>query len=261
MNPRRVLVLAAHGSDDVPAVNRRVEAMAVRVAASAGYDAGLAAFQQGTPGFSDVLDRPPCDGAGEIIVVPLMSSAGYYATVALPRALRRSPSFDPGRVCVTEPVGVHERMATVVRDRAEQLANRFELPPSDTSLALIGHGTRRHPKSGESTMELALRIRASSSFAQVLAAFLDQDPPVESIGNDATATNLISIPFLISDGPHTTEDVPRRLQLSTTAGEMPFAVPWRSGRAVCDAAIGNLSGVEAVATEIARDARTLAATR
>lgn len=261
MNARRVLILAAHGSDEVPSVNRCAEDMARRVAASAGYERGFAAFQQGEPSFADALDRPACAGSCDIIIVPLMTSAGYYATVALPRELRRSASYDSQRVRITEPVGLHAQMASVVRDRALELAERFELVPGDTTLALIGHGTKRHPESGRSTDALAEPIRASSSFGQVLTAFLDQDPPVESILNRSTGTNLLSIPFLISDGPHTTEDVPRRLQLDAPGGEMPFAVPWRSGRAVCDAAIGNLSRVEEIATDIARDALTFAATR
>lgn len=261
MSLRRVLILAAHGSDEVPTVNRRVEEMALRVASAAGYDVGLAAFQQGEPKFADALDGPACAGASDVIVVPLMTSAGYYATVALPQELQRNASYDSGRVRITEPVGVHPRMATVVCDRAIELAERFELVPGDTTLALIGHGTKRHPASGRSTESLAERIRGSSSFAQVLTAFLDQNPPVESILDASNATNLLSIPFLISDGPHTTEDVPRRLQLDSPGGEMLTSADWRSGRAVCDTAIGNLPGVEVIATDIAWDALTFAATR
>ena len=81
------LVLAAHGSNAQPLVNARIRELAETLESNGRFTRVLAAFHQGAPHFSKVLDQLP---AGRTVVVPLMTSAGYYCDKVLPRELRRN---------------------------------------------------------------------------------------------------------------------------------------------------------------------------
>jgi len=74
---------------------------------------------------------------------------------------------------------------------------------------------------------------------EVLYAFLEKAPSVESIVDRATADAVIVIPFLISGGPHAAVDIPSRLGLQTPPGATPpFHGRVGDRLVVCDAAVG-----------------------
>jgi sirohydrochlorin cobaltochelatase len=84
------LILAAHGSRHEPSVNDQVRTLAGVVAARGSFDEVAVAFHQGRPPFDSVLDELT---AQEIVVVPLMTSEGYYSDVVLPRELAKNRRF------------------------------------------------------------------------------------------------------------------------------------------------------------------------
>ena len=233
---RSALILAAHGSRHEPAANDAIRQMADALTQRFHFDEIVAAFHQGAPTFGTVLDRIDAD---DVTVIPLMTSEGYYCDEFLPSQLRLNRRFREIHLVQTPPIGVHPGMASLIAARARELAEQFGMTPAATSLAIVGHGTPRHARSRAATEAVAQALRETCEFSEILAAFLDEDPPVEQILSLVPSRNVIVIPFLISAGPHATHDLPARLGISTPG---PVAPPLsgRIGdrRITCDRPIG-----------------------
>ncbi|HKQ47187.1 MAG TPA: hydroxymethylbilane synthase [Phycisphaerae bacterium] len=233
---RTALILAAHGSRHEPAANEAICRMAKDLAPRLDFDEIVAAFHQGEPTFATVLDRIHAD---DVTVLPIMTSEGYYCDEFLPAQLRLNRRFSECRVVQSSPIGVHFEMALLVARRAEELAAQCGLAAATTTLAIVGHGTPRHPKSRAATEALVQSLRIRGRFAEVLAAYLDDAPPVEQIPSLVQSRDIIVIPFLISPGPHATRDLPRRLGIGDP--DSPAPPLWsRMGRrrVICDRPIG-----------------------
>ncbi len=218
MTPRDAkgsLVLAAHGSRRHPEANALVRRIAQTLRGRRLYHEVAAAFHQGEPGFDTVLDEL---GANEVTVVPFFTSAGHYSEVVLPEAFSRNRCFGEIRLRQTPPVGTHAGIGPLVARRVAELMRDRGIERNSTSLALVGHGTPRHPESRSSTHQLAEMLRRRRVAGEVLAAFIDDDPPVETLLETASLPHLIVVPFLIGGTGHVTEDIPRLLGLSQESG-------------------------------------------
>lgn len=248
---RRGLVIAAHGSNHEPAVNEFVRSVARDAGGALGFAEFAAAFHQGEPNFASVIDELSTD---EILVVPLMTSEGYYSREILPRELRRNRRFAECRVHITPPVGTHEGMVELAFREANAIAVNAGLNPAALSLVMVGHGTPRNVKSRAATERLVKRLADRGAFGEVLAVFLDEDPRVESVPARARQADILVMPFLIGGGPHALQDIPERLRIedSKQAGE------WIQGRigerrVICARPIGASRGMMDIVMEMARE--------
>jgi sirohydrochlorin ferrochelatase len=71
------------------------------------------------PTIEEGVDRCVADGAESIIVFPYMLSPGRHATEDIPQMAEEAVSRHPGvSISVTEPFGVHQKLAEVVLERA-----------------------------------------------------------------------------------------------------------------------------------------------
>ncbi|HEY9014699.1 MAG TPA: uroporphyrinogen-III C-methyltransferase, partial [Gemmatimonadales bacterium] len=95
-----------------------------------------------------------------------------------------------------------------------ELLRREQLQRRDVTLALVGHGTRRHPESRTTTLQLAETLKRRRVTGDVIAGFLDDEPGIESLLERASRSNLVVVPFLIGGSTHVEEDIPRRLSAS-----------------------------------------------
>jgi uroporphyrin-III C-methyltransferase len=207
------------------------------------FDEVAVAFHQGEPRFETVLDELT---AGEVTVVPLLTSAGHYADVVLPEALARNRRFAELRLRQTPPVGTHSGIAPLVARRVTELLRERGIERASASLALVGHGTRRHPESRGSTLHLAETLRRRRVAGEVLAAFIDDDPPVSALLGTASLPHLVVVPFFIGGGAHVGEDIPRLLGL----GDSRLAT--RDWRLTVDHAIGSYPGLVDIIIDLAR---------
>ena len=202
------LVIAAHGSRRDPGANALVRSLAEGVRARRLFDEVAVAFHQGEPGFDTVLDELSSES---VTVVPLLTSAGHYADVVLPQALARNRRFAELRLRQTPPVGTHSGIAPLVARRVTDLLRNEGIDRHSASVAIVGHGTQRHRESRTSAIQLADTLRRRRVAGEVLAAFLDDDPPVSTLLEKATLPYLVVVPFLIGGGTHVVEDLPRLL--------------------------------------------------
>ena len=154
----------------------------------------------------------------EIYVVPNFISEGYFTQKVIPRelglpleGLGKGPVTLPGghtlRYC--EPVGNHPRMTEVLLRRATEVAPG--VTPAEASLLIVGHGTDLNDNSATAAKEQVRQIRAMGLYAEVLAAYMDEAPRIEDWATLATQRHVIVVPFFVSDGLHSYQDIPERL--------------------------------------------------
>jgi len=231
------LILAAHGSRYEPAVNAQIRACAAAIAERKFFDEVGVAFHQGEPAFREAIDRLQ---STEIVVVPVMTSSGYYSDLVLPRELRVNRRYTSVCVRQTIPLGMHPGIPEIVISRLDALARRYRLTLDDLAVAVVGHGTPKHPGSRSSTDLLVAALAEQGHFPQVFAAFIDEEPFVESVCELARGPHVAVVPFLIGAGPHAVADIPVRLGLHFDAKVHLPAVGTVKGRTILfDAPVGS----------------------
>jgi len=178
----------------------------------------LEAFWKLEPGLAAVLR-----GAftSRVFVVPLFISAGYFTEEVIPREL--GFAFNSGRyeriqrrgeqtIYYCQPVGTHDSMTKVLLERAAAVVARqpFPRPPARSQMALFiaGHGTGNNENSRKTIERQAELIRAMNIYAEVHPVFMEEEPRVSDCYRMAAAKNLVMVPFFISDGLHSYEDIP-----------------------------------------------------
>ena len=243
------LLIAAHGSRRDPAANALVRRLAEAVRARRLFDEVAVAFHQGEPRFDTVLDELSSEA---VTVVPLLTSAGHYADVVLPQALARNRRFSEVRLRQTPPVGTHPGIAPLVARRVTELLRHEGIARHSASVAIVGHGTSRHRESRTSTIQLADTLRRRKVAGEVLAAFLDDDPPVTALLDTISLPHLVVVPFLIG-GAHAGEDIPRLLEESRVASRESGGSRESGERAVIvDQPIGTYPGLVDIIVDLAR---------
>ncbi len=210
-NHSQALILAAHGSTHEPSVNIRIQTLVEHIGSRSDFYEVIAAFHQGEPRFCEALNHVESD---QICVVPLMTSEGYYATQQLSAALALNPRFEKVNLWQTRPVGTHPALGVTIAHRVKQLASKYDIDMTSLSIVLVGHGTSRHTASRQATQSIVEAVKQRLSIAQVFSAFIDDQPPIESILHRAVHQSVIVIPFLMGGGTHAVHDLPRRLGLS-----------------------------------------------
>ncbi len=243
------LILAAHGAGETSDANALVRGLADSLHARGRFAEVAAAFNLGAPRFAEALEEVRAE---RVVVVPVMTSEGYFSESVLPRELARSAGGAARQVRITPPVGTHRRIADILADLAGRMMQEFELDAADTTLIVVGHGTERHRRSREATERLCETLRARGLCAAVQPAFLDEAPRVEAAPTRAVTTNLIVIPFLIGGGYHATHDIPERLGLTPADdGSLPVAGRAADRFMVCTEALGRQAALVEIIEQMA----------
>ena len=103
-------------------------------------------------------------------------------------------------------------MTDVLLARARDIIQMHPAPhlprPGATALFIAGHGTGNNENSRRAIERQVDLIRARSIYAEVHAVFMEEDPRVGDCYGLACANNIVMVPFFISDGLHSYEDIP-----------------------------------------------------
>lgn len=245
--------------------------------------------------FADVIEcfwklEPPICGVlrgvwkPRVFVVPVFISEGYFTEEVIPRELGMPAGTErvgPARVRVWTdgdrrvhycgPVGTHESMTAVLLARARDVvaasasADAGVPEPRDVSLFIAGHGTSANENSRVAIERQVERIRARGEYACVHPIFMEEEPRIERCYELATTESVVIVPFFISDGLHSYEDIPVMLGESRAEVEARY----RAGRPTWNnptrrqdrcawyaASIGNEPHLADVIVERAREAAT-----
>jgi sirohydrochlorin cobaltochelatase len=154
--------------------------------------------------------------ADDIYVVPNFISEGYFTRTVIPRELELTGPLtqrDGRTIKYCEPVGNHPRMTELLLHRAAEIAPGVD--PAATTLFIVGHGTNLNDNSAVAAKREVERIAARGLYAEVLNAYMEEDPLISKWDQYATQPNVIVVPFFIADGLHSYEDIPVLLGIAT----------------------------------------------
>jgi sirohydrochlorin cobaltochelatase len=151
-----------------------------------------------------------------IFISPLFISEGYFAGQVIPRGLgfegQTTLKSGQSEIHYCVPVGTHDSMTKVILSRAEGTMKAFPFPRapkhSETTLFIAGHGTEKNENSRKPIERQVELIRAQRIYAAVHGIFLEETPRISDCYALAQTKNLVVVPFFISDGLHTQEDIP-----------------------------------------------------
>lgn len=160
--------------------------------------------------------------APRVFIVPLFISEGYFTETVIPRelGLRTNEQKDFPRVqkrgrqtlFYCGPVGTHDSMTDVLLSRAKDIVHRHPgtRPPNagETALFIAGHGTGNNENSRKTIERQVGLIRTRNLYAEVHAVFMEEEPRIGDCYGLANALNIVMVPFFISDGLHSYEDIP-----------------------------------------------------
>ena len=226
------------------------------------------AFWKQEPQIKMVLPRI---SAPRVFIVPLFISEGWFSTEVIPRELGFGPNSHlrtpNSELFYCQPVGTHESMTEVILSRAKQIVEQFPFPrapkPEDITLFIAGHGTEKNENSRKAIERQARLIRAMNRYAGVHVIFMEESPRIADCYQLARTKNVVVVPFFISDGLHTQEDIPVMLGETQRTVRQRLAVgqpPWRNptgknGRLVWYApAVGSEPHIADVILERVREA-------
>ena len=215
--------------------------------------------------------------APRVFFVPLFISDGYFTEEVIPRELglcaqggkdfARVQRRGAQTLHYCGPVGTHESMTGVLLARAREVVEQHPFPrapkPAETTLFIAGHGTGNNENSRKAIERQVELIRALNTFAAVHPVFMEEEPRIGDCFAIAQTKNIVMVPFFISDGLHSCEDIPVMLgepasvvRERSQSGQPTWRNPTeRHGKRVWySASIGSEPGLADVILERVREA-------
>jgi sirohydrochlorin cobaltochelatase len=204
------LLIVAHGSTVNPDSSAPTLAHAAEIRRRKAFADVGCAFWKEEPSLRDAIFLFDPESIREVYVVPNFISEGYFTQTIVPRELElngrvtKRPSGQIWKYC--EPVGNHSRMTELLLKRAGEVAQ--DADPAETSLLIVAHGTDLNENSAVAAKREAEKIRALRKYAAVLNVYMEESPLVSDWRKLTKTSNVVVVPFFISDGLHSYEDIP-----------------------------------------------------
>ena len=210
------LLIAGHGSTVNPHSSAPTLLHAAAIRRRAIFADVASCFWKEEPSLRDARFLFQDPAIHDVYVVPNFISEGYFTQTIIPRELELygpetcRPNGQVWKYC--EPVGNHRRMTELLLQRAEDVAHG--VPWAETSLLIVGHGTDLNENSAVAAKQQAEEIREMNRYAAVLNVYLDEPPLVSDWLQLTETPNVVVVPFFISDGLHSDQDIPNMLGMS-----------------------------------------------
>jgi len=218
--PDAALLIVAHGSTLNPDSSAPTLAHAAEIRRRKIFADVECAFWKEEPSLRDAIFLFDPEAIRDVCVVPNFISEGYFTHTVVPRELELNGQITKrsnGQVWkYCEPVGNHPMMTELLLKRAREVASGVE--PAESSLLIVAHGTDLNENSAIAAKREAEKIRALAKYATVLNVYMEE-PPLVSDWRKLTKTHhVVVVPFFISDGLHSYEDIPILLGIAVAAG-------------------------------------------
>lgn len=210
--------------------------------------------------------------ASRVFIAPLFISEGYFAGQVIPRELgfengNSTLKMGDSEITYCAPIGTHDSMTAVILSRAAGVLKGYPFPRapknSETTLFIAGHGTEKNENSRKPIERQVELIRAQGVYADVHGIYLEETPRIADCYSLARTKNLVVVPFFISDGLHTQEDIPcllgetkKNIGARLAAGQPVWRNPMeRNGKLLWySAAVGTEPGIADVILERVKEA-------
>jgi sirohydrochlorin cobaltochelatase len=213
MNEHTALLVVAHGSTVNPDSSAPTLAHAAEIRRRKIFADVECAFWKEEPSLRDAIFLFDPESIREVYVVPNFISEGYFTQTVVPRELElngrttKRPDGQVWKYC--DPVGNHPMMTDLLLRRAQEIAPG--IPESETTLLIAAHGTDLNENSAVAAKREAEKIHALGRYAAVLNVYMEEPPLVSDWKKLTKTRNVVVVPFFISDGLHSYEDIPRLL--------------------------------------------------
>jgi sirohydrochlorin cobaltochelatase len=211
------LLIVAHGSTVNPDSSAPTLAHAAEIRRRKVFAGVECAFWKEEPSLRDALFLFDPKSVREVSVVPNFISEGYFTQKVVPRELElngRVTKRSNGQLWnYCEPVGNHPMMTGLLLKRAGEVAR--DVNPAETSLLIVAHGTDLNENSAAAAKREAEKIRSLGRYAAVLNVYMEEPPLVSDWRKLTNTRNVIVVPFFISDGLHSYQDIPVLLGIAT----------------------------------------------
>ena len=207
------LLIVAHGSTVNPDSSAPTLAHAAEIRRREIFAGVECAFWKEEPSLRDAIFLFDPESIREVYVVPNFISEGYFTQTVVPRELElngRTTKRSNGQIWrYCEPVGNHSLVTDLLLKRARDVAPNVD--PAETSLLIVAHGTDLNENSAVAAKREAEKIRALGKYATVLNVYMEEPPLVSDWRKLTKSPNVVVVPFFISDGLHSYEDIPKLL--------------------------------------------------
>src|SRR5437016_9657530 len=90
--------------------------------------------------------------------------------------------------------------------RARQVAHGVD--PLQTTFLIVAHGTDLNENSAVAAKREAEKIRSLGKYSTALNVYMEEPPLVSDWRKLTKTSNVVVVPFFISDGLHSYEDIP-----------------------------------------------------
>jgi sirohydrochlorin cobaltochelatase len=215
------LLIVAHGSTVNPDSSAPTLAHVAEIRRREIFSSVECAFWKEEPSLRDAIFLFDPDLVREVYVVPNFISEGYFTQTVVPRELElngRVTKRSNGQIWkYCEPVGNHPLMTDLLLRRAHEIAP--DVPESETSLLIVAHGTDLNENSAAAAKREAEKIRSLGKYAAVLNVYMEEPPLVADWRKLTKTRNVVVVPFFISDGLHSYEDIPALLGITNGRSE------------------------------------------
>src|SRR5437867_9492143 len=206
---KTALLIVAHGSTVNPDSSAPTLGHAAEIRRRKVFADVSCAFWKEEPSLRDAIFLFDPESIREVYVVPNFISEGYFTQTVVPRELElngrttKRPNGQIWKYC--EPVGNHPAMTELLLKRAHEIAPGVD--PAETTLLIVAHGTDLNENSAVAAKREAEKIRELGKFAEVLNVYMEEPPLVSDWRKLTKTSNVIVVPFFISDGLHSYEDI------------------------------------------------------
>jgi sirohydrochlorin cobaltochelatase len=204
------LLIVGHGSTVNPDSSAPSLVQAAAIRKREIFREVACCFWKEEPSLRDALcffDEPEIR---EVYVVPNFISEGYFTQTVIPRELELKirlttrPSGQVWKYC--EPVGNHPAVTELLLRRAREIAP--DVPESETTLLVVAHGTALNDNSAIAAKREVEKIAALGRYASVQNAYMEEAPLISDWAGLTNTSNVVVVPFFISDGLHSYQDIP-----------------------------------------------------
>jgi len=210
MSPDRfknsALVIAGHGSTLNPDSSLPTLRHADEIRRRGVFAEVACCFWKEEPSYREVVRMVD---SSEIFVVPNFISEGYFTRTIIPREMELAGPVtgrDGRTIRYCEPTGNHPRVTDLLLAEARAVAP--DVPTSETSLLIVGHGTELDRNSAAAAQLQVRRIAATGLYPEVLAAYMEEAPLIREWDLFTSQPNVVVVPFFIADGLHSYQDIP-----------------------------------------------------
>ena len=214
--PGTALVIVGHGSTTNPDSSEPNHRLADAIREQGIFDQVLCCFWKEEPSMREVMHSV---SSPEVYIVPNFISEGYFTQTVIPRELELEGPLTRrnGRtIRYCEPVGNHPSMTEVLLKRARETAPGVST--KETSLLIVGHGTNPNDNSAKAAKTQVALLSGMNLYAEVLPTYMEEAPLISDWASMTTQQNVVVIPFFISDGLHSYQDIPVLLGIREEVG-------------------------------------------